>query len=298
MNLNLAVGEYKQRIELFLQQQLEQLPLGDDKLKQSMQYSLLLGGKRLRPFLVYATGEMFGVCKSDLDAPAAALEAVHTYSLIHDDLPAMDDDDLRRGHLTNHKKFDEATAILAGDTLQTFAFHLLVNHNYQQVTQNSQLQLIRLLSQNSIFMCAGQSIDLQQTDSVVEDKEQALKQLENMHKLKTGALIKSAVLMGAVAGDASEQELEVLSRYAQAIGLAFQVWDDVLDIVSDTDTLGKPQGSDLAANKMTYPAILGLQAAQQKAKDLVQEAVQDLALLPYNTQLLQQLASYIIERDH
>lgn len=298
MNLQQAVGDYKIRVERFLSEQLTDLALGDDKLKESMQYSLLLGGKRLRPFLVYATGELFNLPLADLDAPAAALEAVHTYSLIHDDLPAMDDDDLRRGHPTNHKKFDEATAILAGDTLQTFAFKLLANHNYQQVRTEQVLELIGLLSQNSIYMCAGQSIDLQQTNTVIGDSDAALAQLKNMHKLKTGALIKAAILMGATAGNASEKEIEILSRYAEAIGLAFQVWDDVLDIISDTDTLGKPQGSDLEANKMTYPAILGLQGAQQKAQDLVQQAVQDLALLPYNTELLQQLANYIIERDH
>lgn len=298
MNLQQAVGDYKTRVERFLSEQLTDLALGDNKLKESMQYSLLLGGKRLRPFLVYATGELFNVPLEDLDAPAAALEAVHTYSLIHDDLPAMDDDDLRRGHPTNHKEFDEATAILAGDTLQTFAFKLLSSHSYQQVKAEQVLQLIGLLSQNSIYMCAGQSIDLQQTNTVIGDSDAALAQLKNMHKLKTGALIKAAILMGATAGNANEKEIEILSRYAEAIGLAFQVWDDVLDIISDTDTLGKPQGSDLEANKMTYPAILGLQGAQQKAQDLVQQAVQDLALLPYNTELLQQLANYIIERDH
>lgn len=298
MNLQQAVGDYKIRVERFLSQQLNDLTLGDEKLKESMQYSLLLGGKRLRPFLVYATGELFNVALEDLDAPAAALEAIHSYSLIHDDLPAMDDDDLRRGHPTNHKKFDEATAILAGDTLQTFAFKLIASHQYQQIEAAQVLELIQLLSQNSIYMCAGQSIDLQQTNTVIDDSDAALAQLKNMHKLKTGALIKAAVLMGAVTGKANAEEIEILGRYADAIGLAFQVWDDVLDIVSDTDTLGKPQGSDLEANKMTYPAILGLQGAQQKAQDLVQLAVQDLALLPYNTQLLQQLANYIIERDH
>lgn len=298
MNLQQVVADYKARVEDFLTLQLAELDLGDDKLKQAMQYSLLLGGKRLRPFLVYATGELFGVVKEDLDAPAAALEAVHTYSLIHDDLPAMDDDELRRGQPTSHKKFDEATAILAGDTLQTLAFQILAEHNYQQVNAQQVIKLINLLSQNSIYMCAGQSIDLQQTDSAINDSKLALKRLKNMHRLKTGALIKASVLMGATAGSASQQEVEVLTRYAEAIGLAFQVWDDVLDIISDTDTLGKPQGSDVEANKMTYPAILGLQGAQQKAQDLVKQAVQDLELLPYNTQLLQQLANYIIERDH
>lgn len=298
MNLQQAINGYKIRVEDFLTQQLTDLKLGDKKLKQAMQYSLLLGGKRVRPFLVYATGELFGVDQADLDAPAAALEAIHTYSLIHDDLPAMDDDELRRGQLTNHKKFDEATAILAGDTLQTLAFQILANHNYKQISAEQILEFIRLLSQNSIYMCAGQSIDLQQTNSAIKEPNAALVQLKNMHKLKTGALIKASVLIGASAGHASAQEIEILTRYAEAIGLAFQVWDDVLDIVSDTSTLGKPQGSDLEANKMTYPAILGLQGAQQKAHDLIQQAVQDLALLPYNTELLQQLANYIIERDH
>lgn len=298
MNLQQAIDAYKGRVEDFLSVQLEALALGDEKLKQSMQYSLLLGGKRLRPFLVYATGQLFNVNLADLDAPAGALEAIHSYSLIHDDLPAMDDDDLRRGQLTNHKKFDEATAILAGDTLQTFAFQLLVKHDYKTLTGQQVLSLIQLLSQNSIYMCAGQSIDLQQTDSQFDDASAALLQLESMHKLKTGALIKAAVLMGATAGQASDHEVAILTRYAEAIGLAFQVWDDVLDIISDTDTLGKPQGSDVEANKMTYPAILGLPAARAKAQDLVKQAVQDLQLLPYNTEILQQLANYIIERDH
>lgn len=298
MNLQQAVGDYKQRVETFLGSQLDQLDLGDDKLKQAMRYSLLLGGKRLRPFLVYATGELFNVSKDDLDAPASALEAIHSYSLIHDDLPAMDDDDLRRGHLTSHKKFDEATAILAGDTLQTLAFQILAQHDYKQVSAEQNIKLISLLSQNSIYMCAGQSIDLQQTDAEITNPDNALTSLKNMHKLKTGALIRASVLMGATAGNANEQEIEILTNYADAIGLAFQVWDDVLDIISDTDTLGKPQGSDEQANKMTYPALLGLEGAQQKAKDLVNQAVQELQLLPYNTELLCQLANYIIERDH
>ena len=298
MNLQQAVGEYKNRVGSFLTQQLNELNLGDDKLTEAMQYSLLLGGKRLRPFLVYATGELFNVERHDLDAPAAALEAIHTYSLIHDDLPAMDDDDLRRGHPTSHKQFDEATAILAGDTLQTLAFNVLAQHNYKQVTPTQIVQLVSVLSTNSMYMCAGQSIDLQQTGAAIDDADSALIALKQMHKLKTGALIKASVLAGAICGNANEQETQILSNYADAIGLAFQVWDDVLDIISDTDTLGKPQGSDLQANKTTYPALLGLNGAQQKAKDLVAQAVQELALLPYNTELLQQLANYIIERDH
>lgn len=298
MNFQTAVTQYKQRINNVLACQLEASEIADTRLKQAMEYSLLLGGKRLRPFLVFATGEMFNVPLSELDAPAAALEMIHSYSLIHDDLPAMDDDDLRRGHITNHKKFDEATAILAGDTLQTLAFNLISRYPFQQVSASQQIKMITLLSQCSIDMCAGQSIDLQQTDNLTDDKLNPVEQLQNMHKLKTGALIRASVLMGAYAGNATEQEIESLTCYADSIGLAFQVWDDVLDIISDTETLGKPQGSDLDANKMTYPALLGLDNAKQQAENLIKQAIQALDALPYNTQLLKKLAAYIIERDH
>lgn len=299
MNLSQTIEQYKAQTESFLTSKLSDAVIEDDRLKHAMEYSLLLGGKRLRPFLVYATGALFSVPSNDLNAPAAALEAIHTYSLIHDDLPAMDDDDLRRGKATSHKQFDEATAILAGDTLQTLAFQTLTDHPYEKVTPAQTLKMLSVLTQASIDMCAGQSIDLQQTDNAdTSDKDQALVQLKNMHRLKTGALIKASVQLGAIAGNATKDELDALSVYADAIGLAFQVWDDVLDIISDTETLGKPQGSDLEANKMTYPALIGLQQAQDKAKNLIAEAVQALDLLPYNTAQLKQLANYIIERDH
>ena len=296
-----AIVQYKNRIEAFLTQQLQYTEIDEPVLKKAMEYSLLLGGKRLRPFLVYATGQLFNANLQDLDAPAAALEAIHTYSLIHDDLPAMDDDELRRGSPTCHIKFDEATAILAGDTLQSFAFNLLAKHEYQQISANQVVKMFTLLSQAATDMCAGQSIDLQQTNTLTAttlDNDALLLELKEMHRLKTGALIKSAVLMGATCGSATEQELQILSQYADAIGLAFQVWDDVLDITSDTETLGKPQGSDVAANKTTYPALLGLDGAQLKAKNLITQAVHALQQLPYNTQQLEQLAYYIIERDH
>jgi len=296
-----VIVQYKNRIEDFLTEQLTHSVVDEPILKNAMQYSLLLGGKRLRPFLVYATGKLFNTKLQDLDAPAAALEAIHTYSLIHDDLPAMDDDELRRGSPTCHIQFDEATAILAGDTLQSFAFNLLAKHDYQQVSATQVIQMVTLLSQAATDMCAGQSIDLQQTntlDTTDLDNDALLIALKEMHRLKTGALIKSAVLMGATCGAANEQEIEILSQYADAIGLAFQVWDDVLDITSDTATLGKPQGSDVAANKTTYPALLGLDGAQLKAQKLITQAVHALQQLPYNTQQLEQLAYYIIERDH
>lgn len=292
---------YKTRVEQFLQSQLANANIGEPKLKAAMEYSLLLGGKRLRPFLVYASGELFNLPQADLDYVAGAMEAIHSYSLIHDDLPAMDDDELRRGQLTCHKKFDEATAILAGDTLQSFAFQLLSSPNFQSVSAEQQIQLVALIGRAATDMCAGQSIDLISTDTKPQesDKHQdAVLKLKSMHKLKTGALIKASVLAGAICGNASRHEIDLLSEYADAIGLAFQVWDDVLDIISDTETLGKPQGSDTEANKTTYPSLLGLDQAKRKAQNLVQQAVQAVQQLPYNTALLQQLAHYIIERDH
>lgn len=295
-----SIAAAKLRLEQYLAAKHQQNAISDPRLAAAMEYSLLLGGKRLRPFLVYATGDIFGATKTDLDIPAAALEAIHSYSLIHDDLPAMDDDDLRRGQPTCHIKFDEATAILAGDTLQSFAFQLLSSGEFKSLDAQSQLLLIKTISDAATQMCVGQSIDLQQTDAAESPltPEQALIQLKNMHKLKTGALIKASVISGAICGGANSEELKHLSRYAECIGLAFQVWDDVLDIISDTETLGKPQGSDLDANKMTYPALLGLEQAKQKAKNLVSEAVQALQHLPYNTAVLEQLAHFIIERDH
>lgn len=307
LSLSSTINQYKTRIENVLTQQIKNSRIDESILKNAMEYSLLLGGKRLRPFLVYATGELFNVNQQDLDAPAAALEAIHTYSLIHDDLPAMDDDELRRGSPTCHIKFDEATAILAGDTLQSFAFNLLAKHDYQNLSATQVVQMLTVLTQAATDMCAGQSIDLQQTNTLHQtnsaqdstlSSDALLANLEKMHSLKTGALIKASVLMGAICGSASEQEISILSQYADAIGLAFQVWDDVLDIISDTETLGKPQGSDLAANKTTYPAILGLEGAKQKAENLITQAVHALQQLPYNTRQLEQLAYYIIERDH
>lgn len=284
---------FKTRIEAYLKQQLSSYPMADEKLKSAMEYSLLLGGKRVRPFLVYATGQLFSLPQQDLDPLAGAIEAIHSYSLIHDDLPAMDDDDLRRGKATCHKQFDEATAILAGDSLQSLAFYLLTNHNYQQVLPAQLIGVIQQISHGALAMCSGQSIDLQNTD-----KQVSLTDLEAMHQQKTGALIEASVIMPAVAAGANAKEVKWLTQYAQAIGLAFQVWDDVLDITSDTQTLGKPQGSDLAANKSTYPALLGLQQAQSKAQNLIEQALHALEQLPYNTELLEQLAHYIIQRDH
>ena len=291
-----TLTSYQQRNNQQLNQWLEQLPHQQQPLIQAMKYGLLLGGKRVRPFLVYITGQMLGCKPEDLDTPASAIECIHAYSLIHDDLPAMDDDDLRRGQLTCHIKFDEATAILTGDALQTLAFTILAEGELNPNAENLRIKMVQALAQASGAggMCLGQALDLG-----AENRRVSLADLEEIHRNKTGALINCAVKLGALA--AGEKGLEVLphlERYSKAIGLAFQVQDDILDIISDTETLGKPQGSDQELNKSTYPSLLGLEGAMEKAHTLLQEALQALEAIPYNTQLLEEFARYVIERKN
>lgn len=274
------------------------LPFQNTPLVDAIQYGALLGGKRLRPFLVYATGSMFGVSQHTLDAPAAAVECIHAYSLIHDDLPAMDDDDLRRGLPTCHIKFGEANAILAGDALQTLAFSILADAPMPEVAAHDRLAMVSTLAISSgvAGMCGGQALDL-----AAEGEQISLEALEQIHRHKTGALIRAAVKMGALsAGDRGREALPQLDRYAQSIGLAFQVQDDILDVVGDTATLGKRQGADQHLGKSTYPALLGLEQARTKARDLIDDARQALSLLAaqsLDTTALEALANYIIQRD-
>ena len=284
----------QKRCEASLDLALNHLKISDDYLAQAMAYSLFNGGKRVRPFLVQATAQALGIDDARVDIAMAAIEMVHSYSLVHDDLPAMDDDDLRRGQPTCHIKFNEATAILAGDALLTGAFEILADMPASFSIQQ-RLNLVRLLSQGAgaSGMVAGQAIDLA---SVGKDVD--LAHLENMHAHKTGALIRISVLMGAHCGEPSADTIEHLTTYANAIGLAFQVQDDILDIESDTATLGKQQGADLALNKPTYPALLGLDGAKEKAKQLHQVAINALENLSGDTSALVQLADYIITRDH
>ncbi|WP_114326014.1 (2E,6E)-farnesyl diphosphate synthase [Candidatus Colwellia aromaticivorans] len=287
---------YQNRINNFLALQLNNLSINDDKLHQAMRYGLLIGGKRMRPYLAYITGEALGADLDDIDGIAGALECIHAYSLLHDDLPAMDDDDLRRGQPTCHKAFDEATAILAGDSLQTLAFDILANHNFSQAIKPKQIKLIQQLVSASGYqgMCGGQALDLAATNQQID-----LEKLEALHSLKTGALLEASVLMSAeCAPQVTEKNKEALQNYARLIGLAYQVQDDIIDITSTQEQLGKPSGSDLAANKSTYPALLGLQGAQQKAENLFQQALQALASLPYNTQSLAEFATFIVKRNH
>lgn len=267
----------------------------DEKLVAACRYSLLNGGKRLRPILVYLTGELFNADNADLDRIACAIECIHSYSLVHDDLPAMDDDELRRGRPTCHIAYDEATAILVGDTLQCLAFETITESQFNGTTVNNQLKIVNTLANASglLGMCGGQALDIAATDSVI-----TLTQLEQVHKLKTGALLKSAIKMGALAGNANELEIAALARYAEAIGLAFQVQDDILDVEGDTHTLGKPQGSDIEANKATYPALLGIEGAKDKARSLVNQAINALSEIDADTGRLKAIAEYIIARDH
>lgn len=288
----------KQKLQPLIERSDQQLNLllsdthsSSERLLSAMRYSVFNGGKRIRPVLVYAAGQALNCPLDQTDAPAAAVEMIHAYSLIHDDLPAMDDDDLRRGKPTCHIQYDEATAILAGDALQTSAFAALTDAQ----NQTGQLQLLQELVQasGSLGMVAGQMIDLASVG-----KSLSLVELENMHRHKTGALIRASVRMGAIAGGASPQQLDALTRYAEALGLAFQVQDDILDVESDTETLGKQQGADIALNKPTYVSLLGLEQAKEKARLLVENAEQSLNDFGPEADLLRELARYVIERDH
>ncbi|WP_257325422.1 (2E,6E)-farnesyl diphosphate synthase [Pseudoalteromonas rhizosphaerae] len=285
----------QQDVEATLNQYFEQPLDTEQSIKQATHYSVLNGGKRLRPFLVYATGKMLGANKQDLDVLAAAIECIHSYSLVHDDLPAMDDDDLRRGRPTCHIVYGEAHAILAGDALQTLAFDLIANHPFN-VSAQQQLNMIAALTKASGIegMVGGQALDIAATDKLVN-----LAELERIHKLKTGALLNCAITLGALcAADTNQQTLLQLKQFGDAIGLAFQVQDDILDIEGDTQVLGKPQGSDVAANKATYPALLGLTGAKQKAQSLLKCALDALAAIDADTSELENLAKYIVERDY
>ena len=291
-----SIEQYQLRINKFLEVKLNQLIVNDVKLLEAMRYGLLIGGKRIRPYLAYITGETLGASLSDIDGVAAALECIHAYSLLHDDLPAMDDDDLRRGKLTCHKAFDEATAILAGDSLQTLAFDILVNHDFTSEIAAKRVVLIQQLVNAAGYqgMCGGQALDLSATGRTIP-----LSELETLHSLKTGALLKASVLMAAECSiKTTKKDKENLTHFASLMGLAYQIRDDIIDITSSEEELGKPKGSDLAAKKSTYPGLLGLQGAQEKAQYLYQEALRSLDELPYNNQNLSAFATFIINRKH
>ena len=282
----------KKRIDKAIQNlfQNENIP---GSLKSSMLYSLLAGGKRLRPILLIASYKTFQKDISKTIKTALALELIHTYSLIHDDLPAMDDDDFRRGELTNHKKFNEATAILAGDALLTYSFELISND--QLLSDKEKVFIIQSLSKASgpEGMVAGQILDMEG-----EKKDLTLQELEIIHKNKTGALISFAIIAGAYLGGAKETQLEKLKEYAYYLGLIFQVQDDILDVIGDPDKIGKPVGSDACNEKSTYPNLLGLEGAKKQKEQYAIKAKEALLSADADDSYLLYLLDYFSNRDH
>jgi len=265
-----------------------------ERLYEAMRYSVMNGGKRVRPLLAYAACEALGGAADQANGAACAVELIHAYSLVHDDLPAMDDDDLRRGQPTTHKKFDEACAILAGDGLQSLAFSALLDPALSDCPAQTRLDMVSALAQAAgpAGMVGGQAIDLGSVGLKLDQDA-----LEYMHRHKTGALIEASVRLGALAsGRATPEQLQALQTYARAIGLAFQVQDDILDVESDTQTLGKRQGADIARDKPTYPALLGLDAAKAYALELRDLALTALRPFDAAAEPLRELARYIVER--
>lgn len=293
--LNDVLARVRLRVEAALDARLPSVDQEPRHLHTAMRYVTLDGGKRLRAALVYITGEALGAADTMLDIPACALELIHAYSLVHDDLPAMDNDDLRRGKLTCHKAFDEATAILAGDALQTLAFELLARDPALQVSAGQRLAMITRLAEatGSHGMAGGQALDLAAVGHTL-----SVQDLEIMHARKTGMLIRAAVALGALTAGAQPARLEALDTYASYLGLAYQIVDDILDVEGDTATLGKPRGSDQERAKPTYPALLGLDRARRLAQDSHAAALESLAPLGDNAQLLRQIADFVIHRTH
>ena len=298
--MNNALKDYlatsQHRVERALEMRLPESSHHPQKLHEAMRYTALGGGKRTRPLLTYCTGKALQVAPEALDGPACAVEFIHVYSLIHDDLPAMDDDDLRRGKPTCHVAYDEATAILTGDALQALAFQVLANDPTIVAPAEKRLQMINTLAKasGSKGMVGGQAIDL---DSV--GKTLNLPELENMHIHKTGALIRASVQLATLsAPELAPNIADKLDHYAKCIGLSFQVKDDILDEEGDTETLGKTQGKDQDNDKPTYPALLGLDGAKQKAQELHEQAVDSLSVFGSEADFLRDLSLYIIQRDH
>jgi geranylgeranyl pyrophosphate synthase len=288
------IAAYRARIEGVLDRALALPNPGTERLRAAMRYSVLGAGKRLRPTLVYLTGESLGSPLESLDAPAAAVELIHVYSLVHDDLPSMDDDDLRRGRPTCHKAFDEGTAVLVGDALQALAFDVLANEPAWGSSAQARLEMIRVLARatGTGGMAGGQAIDLAAVGQVL-----SVAAIEDMHRRKTGALIECSVLLGALtAGVTAGPERASLERFGAEVGLAFQIQDDILDVEGDAALLGKSTGADAAHAKPTYPSTAGLAAAKRRADELRDAAVTALAPLGERAAALAQLADFVVNR--
>lgn len=284
--------EKKQWVDTIMPSYIERIE-APEIIKESMIYSLNAGGKRLRPILLFATLHAFGKDeKQGLDV-ACALEMIHTYSLIHDDLPSMDDDDLRRGKPTNHKVYGEAVAILAGDGLLTHSFEIIANS--KELSDNLKTNIIAFLAQAAgpSGMVGGQVADL-----LGENKELNVEELEYIHEHKTGKLLRFAVVAGAIIAGASKEQLEYLDQFARHLGLAFQIKDDILDIEGNEEQIGKRVGSDVGNDKSTYPKLLTLEGAKKKCNDHLHQAKEWLGKAKLDSELLLEIADYIVNRDH
>lgn len=287
------IDDWRARADAALERVLPDPDTQPQRLHAAMRHAVLLGGKRMRPLLVYASGAVFAADELALDAPAAAVELIHAYSLVHDDLPAMDDDALRRGQPTVHVAFDEATAILAGDALQSLAFEVLAA---ARVNDGARVALLRTLAlaAGAKGMCGGQALDLAATGNGTALTVDAL---ESLHGMKTGVLIRAATRMGGLCGGADSAALKALDRYATALGLAFQIRDDLLDIEGDSTTLGKTAGKDVAQAKATFPALIGMDASRARLRALSEAMTDALAPLGERADALAALARIAVERD-
>lgn len=286
------IALWGQRIERVLEGLLPPKSTGAPGLHEAMRYATLGGGKRIRPVLVYAAGRALNQDEASLDKVAAAIEIIHAYSLIHDDLPAMDDDDMRRGKPSVHIQYDEATAILAGDALQALAFEVLSAHSGEDAQLG--LDLVSALAQacGSMGMAGGQAIDLDAVGKSLNADE-----LEAMHRLKTGKLIQLCLAAPAIVANAPQAQKNALARYGDCIGLAFQIHDDILDVVGESETLGKPAQADSGMDKPTFPSAIGIEKSRQRAAELRDEAIESLQVCPGDCAILVYLADYVVSRD-
>ena len=294
MDILQYLEQQRQRVDQYLEQSLPDSLRDPGKLYESMRYSLLGGGKRVRPILTIAAAQALGNDNDAILPFAASLEFVHTYSLIHDDLPAMDDDDYRRGRLTNHKVYGDGMAILAGDALLTMAFELCSQDEGDHgLSASQQLQIVRELAFGSGHqgMVGGQVMDIQ-----AENQEVELEHLQKIHSHKTGQLIRAAVRIGGIIGGASSTQLESLTGYAEDIGLAFQIADDVLNMVGTREELGKDAGTDEKRGKQTYPSFFGIDGSRKLGEECVQRAMSRLESFDHQADPLRKIASYIVER--
>lgn len=287
------LGRFWEEVNRLMDSKLDEiLPKEDEeprRLHAAVRWSVFAGGKRLRPALLIAVGRIFGASEKSLLSAAAAVEMIHTYSLIHDDLPAMDNDDLRRGRATCHVRFGEATAILAGDLLQVLAFSALAND--KNLKENIKIKLISELSMAAGKMARGQQLDLES-----EKKRISFDELEEIHKNKTGAMICFSVRAGAIIAEASKEDLRSLTEYASLLGLLFQITDDLLDVTQSTEVLGKTAGKDLIAEKATYPSFYGIERTKQLAKEVYLKSIRTLDKIQKDTSLLREFAEFILNR--